>query len=515
MLFVRLSNLSGDVTLLRRLQGLFGSIERAGAEELNDVMKAAMEDKETGNYDYELIIIGGGSAAFSAALRASELGGRILIVNDGLPIGGTCVNVGCIPSKTLIRAGEVSYHASHTHFEGIEVHSTVTDFKRVIQQQKELVADMRQSKYVDVIRNDPNIEWIKGRGHFAGEHEVKVGGKNYSGRFLMIATGARPFIPAVPGLKEAGYLTNETAYELEELPEHLIILGGRYVALENAQLFRRLGSQVTILQRSERILPTESPDITEALRDYLEGEGVRILTAVDLEKVYPIGNEVIVQIRHAERTERIRGSHILAATGRHGNTDGLGLKEIGVHVFGQGYVAVDETLRTTQPHIFAVGDVNGEAQFVYTAAYEGRLAAENALTDSHKLRDFSVVPWVIFTDPQVAGVGMDERQAENAGIDYDTATVELSRVPRAQAARDTRGFVKLIRDVATDHLVGARILAPEGSELLMEVALAIRHGITIQKLTNEFHPYLTLSEAIKLAALAFNKDVSKLSSSLV
>ncbi len=476
--------------------------------------KSHVEVKRTTNntkFDFDLIIVGGGSAAFSGALRASELGGKVLIINDGLPIGGTCVNVGCIPSKTLIRAGEASYHASHTHFEGIETHSMVTDFKRVIQQQKELVADMRQEKYVDVIDDDPNIKWVRGRGRFTDEHSVEAGGKVYRGQFIMIATGARPFIPTVPGLSEAGYLTNETAYELEERPEHLIVLGGRYVGLENAQLFRHLGSAVTLLQRSDRILPNESSDLTDDLHKYLEEEGIRILTGVELEKVYPIGNEVIVQIRQNDKTERIKGSHILAATGRQGNTDKLGLDNIGVKIHGQGYVAVDETLRTTQPHIFAVGDVNGVAQFVYTAAYEGQLAATNALTGTYQKRDFSVIPWVIFTDPQVAGVGMDELQAENAGIDFEISKLELSQVPRAQVARDTRGFVKLIRDKSNDHLIGARILAPEGSELLMEISLAIRHNITVKGLIDEFHPYLTLSEAIKLAALKFTKDVTKLS----
>lgn len=469
------------------------------------------KDQKGSTFDFDLIIVGGGSAAFSGALKASELGGRVLIINDGLPIGGTCVNVGCIPSKTLIRAGEASYHAAHTQFDGIETHSVVTDFKRVIQQQKELVADMRQKKYVDVIDSDPNIKWVRGRGRFTDEHSVEVEGRTFTGRHIMIATGARPFVPSVPGLSEAGYLTNETAYELEERPEHLIVLGGRYVGLENAQLFRHLGSRVTVLQRSDRILPTETADLTDDLHQYLEEEDIRIVTGVELEKVYPLGNEVIVQIQHDGQTERIRGSHILAATGRQGNTDKLGLDKIGVKIYDQGYVAVDETLRTTQPHIFAVGDVNGVAQFVYTAAYEGQLAAGNALTGSYQKRDFSVIPWVIFTDPQVAGVGMDELQARKAGIDFEVSKLKLSQVPRAQVARDTRGFVKLIRDKSNDRLVGARILAPEGSELLMEISLAIRHNITVSELIDEFHPYLTLSEAIKLAALKFTRDINKLS----
>jgi mercuric reductase len=460
---------------------------------------------------YSLLIIGGGSAAFAAALRTSEMGGDVLMINDGLPIGGTCVNVGCIPSKTLIRAGEANFHASHMHFDGIEAQSQVSDFKRVVQQQKELVADMRQHKYVDVISDDPNIQLIHGRGRMISDHAVEIDGKIYKGENIMIATGAGPFIPDIPGIREIDYLTNESAYELDDKPDHLVILGGRYVGLENAQMFRRLGVKVTVLQRSERILPTEDPDITRDLSEYLEDEGITIVTGVKLKRVYPVGDEVVLKITHNGTEQIIKGSHIMVATGRKGNTGSLNLDEVGIHTNDRGYIPVDDTLRTNKQHIFAVGDVTGEQQFVYTAAYEGNLAAENAMTKGQKKKDYRVLPWVIFTDPQLAGVGMDEREAKEAGIDFEVAKLPLDQVPRAMAARDTRGFIKLLRNKKDDKLIGARILAPEGSELLMELSLAMRYGITITELASELHPYLTLSEAIKLTALTFQKDVSKLS----
>ena len=467
--------------------------------------------RKNGSDKYSLLIIGGGSAAFAAALKASEMGGKVLMLNDGLPIGGTCVNVGCIPSKTLIRAGEANFHASHMHFDGIEAQSQVSDFKRVVQQQKELVADMRQHKYVDVISDDPNIQLIRGHGRMISDHAVEVDGKTYKGDNIMIATGAGPFVPDIPGLREIDYLTNESAYELDDKPDHLVILGGRYISLENAQLFRRLGVKVTVLQRSERILPTEDPDITEDLSKYLQDEGITIVTGVKLERVYPVGDEVVLKITHNGEEQIIKGSHIMVATGRKGNTNALNLDHVGIHTNERGYIPVDDTLRTNKSNIFAVGDVTGEQQFVYTAAYEGNLAAENAMTKGRKEKDYRVLPWVIFTDPQLAGVGMNEREAKEAGIDYEIAKLSLGQVPRAMAARDTRGFIKLLRNKKDDKLIGARILAPEGSELLMELSLAMRHNITVSELASELHPYLTLSEAIKLTALTFKKDVTRLS----
>lgn len=458
-----------------------------------------------------LVILGGGSAAFAAAIRATELGGKATIINARLPIGGTCVNVGCVPSKNLIRAAEAHFRANHNPFAGIRSHSEVVDFRQIIEQKRELVSELRQGKYIDVVKDLPDVEIIEGWGKLTDPNTVEVNGKEIIGDAVLIATGVSPAIPDVPGLAESGYLTNETAFELEELPESLIVLGGRYVALEIAQMFARLGSKVTILQRSERILPTESPDITDALTSYLTSEGIEIVTGTQLEKVFRGGNGVTVQAVVKGELQTFQASHLLAATGRKPNTRNIGLEDLGVEMDDKGYLQVDNTLQTTVANIYSAGDVIGEHQFVYTAAYEGKIAAENALTGSRIERDYTALPWVVFTDPQVAGVGLDEHQAAEMGIETDTAVLPLSYIPRALAARDTRGFIKLIRNRLTDQLVGARILASEGSELLMEVALAIKFGITVEDLVSMHHPYLTLSEGIKLAAITFKKDVAALS----
>ena len=474
-------------------------------------VKSELNNGHNTENNFDLIIVGGGSAAFSAAIKASELEKKVLMINDGLPIAGTCVNVGCVPSKTLIRTAEAFYNANHPNFTGVKPGANKIDFKEVINQKRELVNGLRQKKYVDVISDDPNVTVLKGRAKLTGKNSVEVNGETKTAGTILIATGSSTFIPDIPGLKDSGYYINDTLYELEELPERLIIIGGRYIALENAQLFARLGAKVTVLQRSIRILPTEMPDITENLSDYLKEEGIDIKTGVKIHSVTKQNGKVILKVSVKNSDEIIEGTHLLVATGRKGNTNNLGLEKLGIETHGNGFIKTDEYQRTSVPNIYAAGDITGEHLFVYTAAYAGALAVENAFTEGQKEKDYTVLPWVIFTDPQVAGVGMDENQAYADGIDYDTSVFMLKDIPRALAARNTKGFIKLIRNKETGKLIGARILASEGSELLMEVSLAIKYGITVKEIRQMFHPYLTLSEGIKLAAITFDKDVNKLS----
>jgi mercuric reductase len=482
-----------------------------------------MESKQQGSTckptgaDADLIIVGGGSAGFAAAIRGHKLDARVIMVNAGV-IGGTCVNVGCIPSKTLIRAAEAHYRAILSRFAGIETTARVSDFGAVIGQKDALVAQLRQAKYVEVLRAYDRVKLIEGQARLESPSSVRVNGELYEGTSIKVATGARPWLPDIPGLAGSGPLDSTSAFELKCLPESMIVLGGRYIALEIAQMFARFGTRVTVLQRSERILPTEDPDLTDALTGYLRGEGLRIETSVRLRDVTRNGAKVVVRARVGDEDEDenkiFEAEQILCATGRRANTENLGLEEIGVRLSENGDILVDDTLQTSRPGVFAAGDVIGEPAFVYTAAYEGRLAAANALNtlppDIRK-RDYRVLPWVIFSDPQVAGVGLNELEAAGAGLEVDVATLDLSNVPRALVARDTRGFVKLIRRRGSDELVGARILAPEGGEQIMEAALAIRHGIGVSELAAAFHPYLTQAEGIKLCAQTFGKDVTKLS----
>lgn len=456
------------------------------------------------------VIIGGGSAAFSAALNAASLGARATIINSGLPIGGTCVNVGCVPSKTLIRGAETVHRASKSHFDGIKTHAEVTDFKAVIEQKRALVEGLRQAKYLDVISGNENIQIISGRAKILSKNVVEVNSTTIEADRILIATGTRPYIPPIPGLEETGYLTSTSAFELEELPKSMIVLGGRYIALECAQMFARMGTKVTILQRSSRILPNETEDLTAALTEYLTEEGINVVTGVQIRGAFKDEGLHGLSVEVGGSVKTFAAEKILVATGTAPNTRKMGLKRVGVERDENGFIKVDDTLRTSIEGIYAAGDVIGEPKFVYTAAYEGGLAAQNALGSS-QIRDYSALPWVIFTDPQVAGVGLDEGMAQSVGINFQVSVLPLSQVPRSIAARDTRGFIKLIRDRDTDLLIGARILAPEGSELLMQIAGAIKNKTTTRELAAMFYPYLTLSEGIKLAALGFTQDIHKLS----
>ncbi|AWW29475.1 MULTISPECIES: mercury(II) reductase [Echinicola] len=464
-----------------------------------------LERADPGQHD--LIIIGGGSAAFSAATTANELGLTVLMVNAGLDIGGTCVNVGCVPSKHLIRAAEQVHRAQHSPFNGVSGANPTFDFKATIQQKKELVAALQKKKYLGVVGDLDNITILEGWARFVDAHTIEVDGKPYKGMKYLLATGATTNVPDLPGLEDVGYLTNETLFDLEEQPEHLIVLGAGYIALEIAQAYHRFGTKVTMLHRSERILRTQAADITDDLTSHFTEEGIEVHTNVSIQKFEKNGDAIVAHTNEGT----FEASHVLVATGTRPNTSGLAIENAGVNLNKTGHILVNTKQETNVGHIYAAGDCTDTPAFVYTAAKEGKVAVLNAFQSTGDMVDYTGLPWVVFTDPQIAGAGLDEKEAEEAGIPYETSVMPLTEVPRAQAALDTRGFIKLIRNSETDKLIGGRIIAPEGGELAMQVSLAIKAGMTIQELADAFHPYLTLSEGVKLAAITFNKDVSELS----
>jgi mercuric reductase len=289
------------------------------------------------------------------------------------------------------------------------------------------------------------------------------------------------------------------------------VLGGSYVALEIAQMYSRLGSEVTLLQRSGQILSSEDADVAEELTRHLRAEGIEVRVGQKLERVERDGPGFIVHATEDAEPEPFAADAVVAALGRRANTDALDVHAAGVELDPDGFVRVGEDLRTTSPDVYAAGDVVGDPAFVYAAAYEGDLAAQNALSGDTTPRDYSAFPWVVFTDPQVAGVGLNEREAARLGIAVDVSVMPLSHVPRALAARDTRGFIKLLRAKGEDRLVGARIVAPEGGEQVMQASLMIRFGLPVSETRRHFHPYLTQGEGMKLAMIAFDKDVEALS----
>ncbi len=469
---------------------------------------AAMARREG---DFDFIVIGGGSAGFAAAIKGAELGARIALVEGGT-LGGTCVNVGCVPSKTLLRAAEANHRRTHHGFMGIPTTDGRPEWAHVRGQKDELVAELRQAKYWDVLGSYEAITLYQQRATIVSEHEIRLAdGSTLKANKTLIATGSSPWVPPVAGLAQAGYLDNATAMALDRLPSSLVVVGASAVGLKLAQMFARLGVGVTVLEALPRVVPAEDTDIGTALGEYLRVEGLQVHTGIQIEHVARADDGYTVTFTDGGRTHSARAEQLLVATGRRANTTGFGLETVGVTLGKKRAIVVNEYLQTTNPDVYAAGDVLGEPMFVYVAAYGGTLAADNALTGNGRRYDLMALPKVTFTDPTVASVGLTEEQARAQAINPLVSKLALEHVPRSLAARDTRGFVKLVADGETRKIVGAHILATEAGEMITEPTLAMKFGLTIEDITSTFHPYLTLSEAIKLAALAFTKDVTKLS----
>lgn len=460
--------------------------------------------------DFDLMIIGGGSAAFSAAIKGAELGARVAIVEAGT-IGGTCVNIGCVPSKTLIKAAEVCYHSAYPKFEGLTACPPPSDWQAVVRQKDELVAALREGKYVHVLDSYPGIKLVRGRAQLAGGRRVSVDGHTYDPGKILLATGSSPWAPPIAGLAEAGYIDSTDALSLSALPQSMIVIGGGVIGMELAQLFSRFGVQVMILETQTHLAAVEEPEIGEAITNYLEAEKVRVCTEVKIKNVERSNGGYRVHAVINGKDEVCVAERLMVATGRRANTSGLGLELAGVKTGNRGEILVNEHLQTSNSDIYAAGDCIGDPMLVYVAAYGGGLAAENALRGAGRIYDLSALPRVTFTSPQIASVGLSERQARDNGFSVKTSVLRLKDVPRAIVSRDTRGLVKLVAEEGTGRLLGAHVLADEAGEVIQEATLAIRFGLTVQDIIETFHPYLTMVEALKLAALTFEKEVSKLS----
>jgi mercuric reductase len=472
-------------------------------------MSACCSIGPNSNGPYDLAVIGAGSAGFSAAITAAEQGARVALIGHGT-IGGTCVNVGCVPSKTLIRAAE-SLHSARVaaRFAGIRGEARLDGWQSLVAQKGELVAGLRQAKYVDLLPAYNTIAYVEGPARLAREG-IHANGERLRAGKAIVATGASAAPASIPGIEDIEYLTSTTALELPELPRSMLVIGGGYIGCELAQLFARAGVRVTLVCRS-RLLPEGEPEIGAALARYLGEEGIDVRTGLAYRRIRRSGGGIALDVGLNGAEEALEAEVVLAATGRTPNTEGLGLADVDVALEENGGIRVDDRMRTSNPAVYAAGDVTGRHQFVYMAAYGARLAALNALNgDAHRY-DATAVPRVTFTDPQVASVGLTETAAKSAGLDVKTSILPLDAVPRALAARDTRGLIKLVADKATDRLLGVHILAPEGCDSIQTAALAIKHGMTTRELGQTIFPYLTTVEGLKLAALSFSKDVTKLS----
>ena len=481
-----------------------GVLERAPGR-----LGSGIKDDGDGN-GLHIAVIGSGGAAMAAALKAVEQGAHVTLIERGI-IGGTCVNVGCVPSKIMIRAAHVAHMRRESPFDGgIQATPPTILRERLLAQQQGRVDELRHAKYEGILENNPAITVLRGEAIFKDGRSLIVrlaeGGKReVAFDRCLVATGASPSIPPISGLTDTPYWTSTEALVSDTIPDRLTVIGSSVVALELAQAFARLGSKVTILARNTLFFH-EDPAIGEAITAAFRAEGIEVLEHTQASNVAYADGEFVLSSGHGE----VRADKLLVATGREPNTRSLALEAAGVAVNAQGAIVIDKGMRTSTPHIYAAGDCTDQPQFVYVAAAAGTRAAIN-MTGGDAALNLTAMPAVVFTDPQVATVGYSETDAHHDGIETDSRLLTLDNVPRALANFDTRGFIKLVVEKGSGRLIGVQAVTPEAGELIQTAVLAIRNRMTVQELADQLFPYLTMVEGLKLAAQTFSKDVKQLS----
>ncbi len=468
---------------------------------------------------FDLVILGSGSTAFAAALKAAELG-KTAVMTESRALGGTCVNRGCLPSKNLIEAAHIVWEARHPRYPGLRPATVEVDFEELIRQKDEVIHDYRDRKYNSIVEDADKIKVYPRHAAFVSDRAVAVDGRLLEGEQFLVATGTRPTVPAIEGLDEVPYLTSDLltsneAQELFDLPRSLVILGGGYIALELGQMFQRFGCQVTLLQRSEAILKDYEPEVSRAVAETLRDEGINLVTGMQVRRVAQADGqaEVLGEKNGAER--RFRAERLLVATGRAPNTADIGLNKVGVEVDEHGFVKVNDELRTSAHHIWAAGDVigrhTGSQLATPVGAHDGGIAAANALNGERRKVDHTIIPRTIFTDPQVAVVGLTDGEANALGHRCWCNTIPVEVVPRAGAIRDPRGIAKMVIDVDTDKVLGVSLVMRDAGEVIHEAAMGLRLGATIHDFIDMVHVYPTMAEALKIVAISRYKDPHKLS----
>ena len=457
---------------------------------------------------YDLVVLGSGSTAVAAAKESMKNGKTVLLTEEKL-LGGTCLNTGCVPSKFLIEAAKEYHHLTNPLFDGITCGAPKLDFKKVLEQ-KDSIVDGYRSKKAENLLDGSKLTLRRGHARFESRSSINVDGKSITGEYFLIATGARAFIPEIPGLDEVDYLTSELLSskgedQLKELPESLTVVGGGYIALELGQMFSRFGTKVTVLEKSKQILSDGyEPEVGDCIADVLSSEGISIKTSTEILSVEERDGGVSIRIKTNGKEETITSQKLLVAAGRIGNTDNLGLDEIGIERVENGFIKVDQYLQTNLPHVFAAGDVIGsqignematpvgvrDAEYVARNAFLPRVN----LTTRH-----DVVPRTIFTDPEVAVIGLTAARAEKIGKEIVEHSIPLSHIPRAKLMQREDGFIKVIAEKESGTILGATVIAPLASEMINEIAVAMRFHAKAQDLSELIHVYPSVSQGFKLA----------------
>lgn len=490
------------------VEKLIEAVEKAGygAQVIKETPEIYIPKKDI----YDLFILGGGSAGFAAAIKASDLGAKVLVAEDNI-IGGTCLNRGCVPSKYLIEVANTFYTPLKNPFSGIKLEKGEIDIKKVINEKEDLLNELRKEKYWNILDAYPQIEYRDCRGRFVGNTLAQVGKDEISFYKAVITTGARPGIPPIKNLSKVKYYTSDDIFNIDHLPKHLIIIGGGAIGLELGQAFFRMGSKVTIVEALPEIAMVEEPEIRKELHKILNEEGLNILTNVNIENVFENGNEIFLECELNGKKDKIVGTDILVATGRTPNTRDISLETVGVNTNPRGFIETNDYMQTSNSDIYAAGDCVGKKMLVTVAAMEGGIAAENALLGNKNKVEYLSVPHAIFTDPEIGSVGLKEKEAKEMGYEVEIRVLDFSKVPRAALSLLTKGVIKMIADKKTGKVLGIHILSPHATEIIHKAVFIIKYGLTIEDIIQAVDVYPTLSESIKLCAQSFKKDISKLS----
>ncbi|MFP4072051.1 MAG: dihydrolipoyl dehydrogenase family protein [Desulfovibrionales bacterium] len=450
------------------------------------------------SYDFDIGVIGSGAAGLTVAAGAARLGVKTLLVEKEHRLGGDCLHYGCVPSKTLIKTANVYHQIKNAPYYGLpRMDAPPVDFQNVRKRILSVIETIQKHDSVERFCSlGVKVEF--GTASFVDEHVVEVDGRRFSASKWVVATGSRPSVPPIEGLADTPVLTNMDIFYMESLPKHLIILGAGPIAIEMAQAFVRLGSRVTVIQRSSRIMKHDDRQLTGELRQMLEGEGVEFLLNATTRSVRAEGGSRVVEVEQNGRTFAVTGDGLLVALGRTVDVEALHLENAGVEYDGKG-VGVDERMRTSQKHIYACGDVTGKFQFTHAAGYEGSIVISNAVFHLPRKADYTTFPWCTYTAPELANIGQTEEMARAAGTETTVWTEELSANDRAQAEGQTRGRIKMVLD-SKGNPIGVQILAPGAGDLLAEWVAVMSGKVKLHKLAGAVHPYPTLSELNKFVA---------------
>ncbi len=452
---------------------------------------------------YNLVVIGGGSAGLVCAVGAAGLGAKVALIEKHL-LGGDCLNVGCVPSKTLIRSAKVMGELQKAADFGIEVESAPTaNFSKIMERVRSVRSDISAHDSAQRF-TDLGIDVFFGSAEFADKNTIRVGDKTLKFKSAVIATGGRSAAIPIPGLKDTGFLTNETVWQLTEKPKRLAVIGAGAIGCELSQSFRRFGSEVALFDIAPRIMIRDDADAAEIVETQLAKEGVDLYLGAKTSKIEQTAAGKTIHFEHNGQTKTVVVDEILLAAGRSPNVEGLNLEGIGVEYDRRG-IKIDDNLRTTVRNIFAAGDVAIPQKFTHTADFSARIVLQNALFMGRKKYSALVIPWTTYTDPEVAQVGLTPAEAEKANIAIDTFSSEVGAVDRAKADGEKAGFAKIHVKKGTDQIVGATIVSSHAGEIINEVTLAMTHGIGLGKIANTIHPYPTQAEVIAKAAGAYNR----------